>query len=550
MSAAAELTVKDVTDDADLEREFTDITIRSTSSSEGAVGDENALLVGGGDMHDLWQQQQSKTSKTNGKSLIAHKHKTPLLCSNKVHDHPRSTVRPFVDKPELNKNNYTTCAFAFSTLVGDSGEGNNTAAENNNNGNEDPPDSDVGSRQDKKDNTSITLSEEGGGGNQDKLKKAWQTPETSSIVMTAVRYGVCLLAGFVFGMAIQKGAVYEPRVIRGQFIYEKFIMLKMFLSALAVGSLSLALLSVLAKTSFDRAYTTYVGCLMKKGVVGTLIGGFLLGAGMTVSGACPGMVLVQVGAWVGNGKALMTLFGCLIGALAYALCDPYLAKLLEPKKPFEKQCIIQWIPIPFCVLAVCLAVVAGTIVFALEWFFPWREELYVPNGPADWFYLLLAWPPAVAGVLIGLLQLALVFAVGDTVGGSSAYCTVTSQILVTKSMEAKVPYLAPFKRGLANWWQVFYVGGAIFGGFMSAFASGSLGSVPGVSLQSAFIGGFLMLFGARMAGGCTSGHGISGVSLLMALSMLAAGAMFAGGTIVGFICLALDKAGLIDYYTF
>ena len=211
MSAAAELTVKDVTDDADLEREFTDITIRSTSSSEGAVGDENALLVGGGgDAHDLWQQQQSKTSKTNGKFLIAHKHKTPLLCSNKVRDHPQSTVRPFVDKPELNKkghqSNYTTCAFAFSTLVGDSGECNNTAAENNNNGNEDPPESDVGSRQDKKDNTSITLSEEGGGGNQDKLKKAWQTPETSSIVMTAVKYGVCLLAGFVFGMAIQKGA--------------------------------------------------------------------------------------------------------------------------------------------------------------------------------------------------------------------------------------------------------------------------------------------------------------------------------------------------------
>ena len=91
---------------------------------------------------------------------------------------------------------------------------------------------------------------------------------------------VCLfVCSFLFS------AVYEPRVIRGQFIYEKFIMLKMFLSALAVASLSLALLSVLAKTSFDRAYTAYVGCLMKKGVVGTLIGGFLLGAGMTVSGA-------------------------------------------------------------------------------------------------------------------------------------------------------------------------------------------------------------------------------------------------------------------------
>ncbi|XAM00795.1 YeeE/YedE thiosulfate transporter family protein [Phycisphaeraceae bacterium D3-23] len=45
----------------------------------------------------------------------------------------------------------------------------------------------------------------------------------------------------------------------------------------------------------------------------------------------------------------------------------------------------------------------------------------------------------------------------------------------------------------------------------------------------AFLGGVLLLFGARMAGGCTSGHGISGGLQLAVSSYLFLGAMFAGG---------------------
>jgi len=45
----------------------------------------------------------------------------------------------------------------------------------------------------------------------------------------------------------------------------------------------------------------------------------------------------------------------------------------------------------------------------------------------------------------------------------------------------------------------------------------------------AFLGGFIMLFGARIAGGCTSGHGISGMAQLSVGSTIAVAAMFAGG---------------------
>jgi len=51
------------------------------------------------------------------------------------------------------------------------------------------------------------------------------------------------------------------------------------------------------------------------------------------------------------------------------------------------------------------------------------------------------------------------------------------------------------------------------------------GSVP-LRLAAAFFAGALMMFGARLADGCTSGHGISG-SLQLAVSSL----VFAAATV-------------------
>ena len=45
----------------------------------------------------------------------------------------------------------------------------------------------------------------------------------------------------------------------------------------------------------------------------------------------------------------------------------------------------------------------------------------------------------------------------------------------------------------------------------------------------AVVGGAVMTFGARLAGGCTSGHGISGLATMGVASFVSVGAMFAGG---------------------
>jgi uncharacterized membrane protein YedE/YeeE len=72
-------------------------------------------------------------------------------------------------------------------------------------------------------------------------------------------------------------------------------------------------------------------------------------------------------------------------------------------------------------------------------------------------------------------------------------------------------------------WYMMLILGVLLGAFLSSWLSGDRSqiSVPrlwawrfgpnvGKRLVFAFLGGAIMVFGARLAGGCTSGHGISG----------------------------------------
>lgn len=71
-----------------------------------------------------------------------------------------------------------------------------------------------------------------------------------------------------------------------------------------------------------------------------------------------------------------------------------------------------------------------------------------------------------------------------------------------------------------------------FSGFVPAeiFSWGNLFSVQGFVVM--ILGGFMVGFGARWAGGCTSGHAISGISNLQLASVTAAIFFMIGGLLV------------------
>lgn len=74
-----------------------------------------------------------------------------------------------------------------------------------------------------------------------------------------------------------------------------------------------------------------------------------------------------------------------------------------------------------------------------------------------------------------------------------------------------------------------------FAGYVPAdlFSWEALLTLPG--FVAVVIGGFLIGFGARWAGGCTSGHAISGLADLQLASLLAVFGFFAGGLLVAWL---------------
>jgi uncharacterized protein len=139
--------------------------------------------------------------------------------------------------------------------------------------------------------------------------------------------------------------------------------------------------------------------------------------------------------------------------------------------------------------------------------------------------------PWIAGVSIGLLCWFAFALVNQPLGVSTALSSASGKVaspilgrdvFLTDGYWIKLPF--SFDYG------VLFLVGIFLGGLVSALTSSTFKweRVPSVWREFyggsmtkrfvvAFLGGALVLFGARMAGGCTSGHGLSG-GLQLALS--------------------------------
>jgi hypothetical protein len=180
--------------------------------------------------------------------------------------------------------------------------------------------------------------------------------------------------------------------------------------------------------------------------------------------------------------------------------------------------------VPYARIALPLAAMCGLAVAGLEYAFPWRGEAkaVLPRALADAPMGLeaglaaTAWPPQVGGAIIGALQLPLVMGLGHLLGSSSSYVTVIGCCVPDAPGRADLAA----KRGPANFWQGAFVMGGVAGAAISAAKSQTSGETKGLHPAIAYAGGAALVLGSRIAGGCTSGHGISGFSVLSAASIV------------------------------
>jgi hypothetical protein len=178
---------------------------------------------------------------------------------------------------------------------------------------------------------------------------------------TAIFIGLGM--GVVFGFALEKSRVFEPGIIVGQMQLRNFIMLKVFLTAVATGAIVLAALNGFG----------YVKLAPKSAFFAAdAVGGLLLGIGISLAGACPGTVFAQIGA--GYRDAIFTIFGGLSGAIAYSYAQPVLAKTFLGNDS-GKLVVNGLIGIPYWQAALVLAALCALLLIVLETAFPSRNEL-------------------------------------------------------------------------------------------------------------------------------------------------------------------------------
>ncbi len=148
------------------------------------------------------------------------------------------------------------------------------------------------------------------------------------------------------------------------------------------------------------------------------------------------------------------------------------------------------------------------------------------------------------GIAIGLI-LTVATGLAQPIGVSTQYVTLSGVGLhtIAPDLAAGSAYLAKASEGwtLATY-EFFFVLGIPLGAFCAAVATkqfswrvvpiewaARFGPSPITRLLGAFFGGFILLFGARLAGGCTSGHMLSGISQLAFSSFLFSATLFTSG---------------------
>ena len=173
------------------------------------------------------------------------------------------------------------------------------------------------------------------------------------------------------------------------------------------------------------------------------------------------------------------------------------------------------------------------------------------------------WPWYVAGPLIGLMVPVLLILGNKTFGISSSL-----RHICAACFPANIPFFKyQWKKEI---WNLFFVAGVIIGGFLAAtyladpnpvivnpklaeelygYGITDFSSVVPVDIfnwQTLFslkgflmlvVGGFMVGFGTRDAGGCTSGHSIMGLSFLQWPSLVATCCFMIGGFIMANLIL-------------
>lgn len=321
--------------------------------------------------------------------------------------------------------------------------------------------------------------------------------------------------GFLFGAVLQYSGLNRYNTISGMAMLKDLTMAKAIAVAIGAGI-------ILVNIEIGLGFASYhIKPLLLGGVI---IGGILFGIGMAILGYCPGTIPISAGE--GSLDAVTGLAGGLAGGIVYTLVLPSIKGMLGPD---YGQIALAKTLSGNNVLFFLVAIAAGISMI----FIAFRLNKIERVKKYDWLI-------SGAGIAIITAGIFLTTISGRVLGASGTYPYVGNLVAgLTENDYFKS--IAPSGR-----WELWFLGGAFFSGLVLSLLRRDFrftlihenwrkhrGNSKSGRIIWAFVAGFLLIFGARMAGGCTSGHIISGGMQLALSSYLFAGVVFGAFLLTG-----------------
>jgi len=326
-----------------------------------------------------------------------------------------------------------------------------------------------------------------------------------------------LILGILFGAIIQYANLNKFNVISGLAMRKDFSVAKAIALAIGIGV-------ILLNIEIAMGFASYH---VKPFILGGIIlGGLIFGTGMAILGYCPGTLAISLGQ--GSLDALIGIIGGLLGGLFYTVVLPFIKPVLGP----DLGALSLYSLVESRILFFILILIIGAIFIYAAF---WLHKIDKVKS-RNWIF---------TGIGLAVLNV-IVFASAVTnrpIGASTTF-----------------PYLADVISGFTNNdyfnkiktpgnWEMIFLTGAFISGLIISLIKNEFSltlihknwkkyknnSNPSRIIW-AFVGGFILIFGARMAGGCTSGHILSGgmqlafssltFALFVFIGLLATGKLF------------------------
>lgn len=323
-----------------------------------------------------------------------------------------------------------------------------------------------------------------------------------------------LFLGFLFGAILRYAKLNKFNVISGLATLEDFSVAKSLFLSIGIGA-------ILLNIAISLGFADYH---IKPFIFGGLtLGGLIFGSGMAILGYCPGTMFISAGE--GSIDAVIGIIGGLFGGLVFTLILPFIKGILGVSMGDLSLNYYISSKLVFFIIVLIFAGILIVGAFLLN-----KKE---KSKDKKWI---------ISGVALAVLNLIvfLKFLTNRPIGASTAYPYIVD--LATKTVNND--YFSKIK--IPGNWELIFLLGAFLSGLILSLLTKSFkfklihqrwenykGRSSKKRVLWAFFGGFLVIFGARMAGGCTSGHILSGGMQIAFSSLMFALFVFVGLLITG-----------------